>query len=168
MFLPARCWLLTLFAVGAASPGSRSRLSAQQAAVDTVRGALALGLRPGARVRVAWPDGAVLSGRLTRRTADSLVVWDGAAEWPVALKGVAGVWEARGHATPAGARAGGLVGGLTGGALGLLFGGAGCEVACGHARTRGAVAGLATGAALGALAGAAVGALLPRWQHVLP
>jgi hypothetical protein len=139
---------------------------AQRAAADTTRAAASL--RPGTRVRIAWPDGAEVSGRVVRQVSDSLVVWDGAAEWPVALGDVRGLWVARWRATAAGARAGAVAGGAAGGLAGVLFGAFGCEGDCGRSRASGTLAGLASGAVVGGLAGAAVGMLLPRWRRVVP
>jgi hypothetical protein len=117
---------------------------------------------------VAWPDGAEVSGRVVRRASDSLVVRDGAAEWPVALGDVRGLWVARGRATSAGARVGAVAGGVAGGLAGVLFGGIGCEGDCSRSRASGTLAGLASGAAVGGLTGAVVGTLLPRWWRVVP
>jgi hypothetical protein len=167
MFLPGTRQLFAVAAILTAMiPLSAS--SAQRAGVDTTSALVAPSLRPGMRVRVAWPDGGVVSGRLVRRTPDSLIVSDGAADWPVALGEVRGLWVAHGRSTRAGARIGGLAGGITGGVLGVLFGAFGCELTCSRSRVTGAVAGLASGAVLGALVGGTVGTSLPRWRAVLP
>lgn len=144
------------------------RSTAAQELIDSAGAAAVARLRTGSHVRVTWPDGAGLSGRLTRRTSDSLIISVGAAARPVALADVAAVWEACGRATAPGARLGAVTMGAAGGVFGLLFGGLWCESECGRARAAGAATGLASGITLGAFAGGAIGSLFPRWHRLFP
>jgi hypothetical protein len=135
---------------------------------DTASAAAIARLATGAHVRVAWPDGSLLSGRLVGRTPASLILSDGNVSTAVALAELTGVWVASGRATGGGAHVGAVAFGVAGGVLGFLVGSIGCERNCGRARAGATVTGIASGAALGAVTGAAIGTIFPHWERVAP